>query len=223
MIPPHQGVVLSALTGSAVPVFVIRDAPHNPMHHNRGRDCATAVRAALRQATVPSTPLPPPVYDASDSASERLNRLERLNRNYRCCFSKVTTQCEVEDMYDELLGICANAASAHDMSTATAAAAVTAYRAYHIIEDDRAPATSQPPPVISRLKHPRVYLVEGTDVNEVQVQVQVQRTASVSHLTESMAITPSYPQAQQCAYTSSDSETPIVRNFILPAMEKYFQ
>jgi hypothetical protein len=255
MIPPHQGIVLSALTGSSVPVIVIRDAPHNPMHHNKGRDCATGIRTAFGHASWPSTPLPPPVHDASDSASDRINRLERLNKNYRCSFSKTTTQCEVEDMYDELLGICANAASAtttdtdvivasNDAAITTTTAAISTYRTYSTAvcngehgEDSMSTCLPVPVPVNGipldrnrrshrRLKHPRVYLVEGNDVTEML------RTAVSSSSTHnrSTPLTDSQSRSRSRSRTEllhgiadrNDNQT-VVRNFLLPAMEKYFR
>ena len=47
--PPHQGIMLSALTGSTVPVYSIQDAWHMPMGMRKGSDFTTMVMEAYKE------------------------------------------------------------------------------------------------------------------------------------------------------------------------------
>ena len=55
--PPHQGIMLSALTGSTIPVYTIQDSWHLPMGLRQGTDFSVMVKRAFRQARVPSLPV----------------------------------------------------------------------------------------------------------------------------------------------------------------------
>ena len=55
--PPHQGIMLSALTGSTIPVYTIQDCWHMPMGLRQGSDFSTMVNRAYRQAQVPLLPV----------------------------------------------------------------------------------------------------------------------------------------------------------------------
>ena len=55
--PPHQGIMLSALTGSTIPVYTIQDCWHMPMGLRQGSDFSTMVQRAYRQAKIPLLPV----------------------------------------------------------------------------------------------------------------------------------------------------------------------
>lgn len=52
IVPSNQGIILSSLVGSTIPVYVIKDAWHMPMGIRGGLDFATLIMTAYETATV---------------------------------------------------------------------------------------------------------------------------------------------------------------------------